>query len=60
MSQITKEQYKLIYTAKGWKAADLARTWGYKSADRVHQIARNENRELRYDHMLLGLPLKNR
>jgi len=60
MSQITKEQFKLLYTAKGWTATKLAKRWGYKDTSRIHQIARDENRPLRYDDMLLGLPLNKR
>ena len=60
MSQITKEQFKSLYTAKGWTATKLAERWGYKDASRIHQIARDENRHMRYDDMLLGLPLNKR
>lgn len=57
MRIVTKEQFKSIYTAKGWTAKELAKHWDYKDSSRIHQIARDETRSEKYNDMVMGLPL---
>lgn len=58
MKRLSKDEYKEIIKEKGWNLTEVSVRWGYKSSVRVHQIANNENRPIRYDDMVKGLPYK--
>jgi hypothetical protein len=58
MKNLSKEEYKQTIINKGWNITEVAIRWGYKSSVRVHQIANNEDRPIRYDDMVKGLPCK--
>lgn len=58
MKKLSKDEYKKAITDKGWSLTEVAERWGYKSSVRVHQIANDESRAVRWDDMVRGLPQK--
>lgn len=55
VSRYTPEQFKAIARYKGWKYTMLAERWGFTPVW-ISNIARDPNRPVKYDDMLIGLP----
>lgn len=55
---LSPAQFKALAKFKGWRYTELAARWGLQP-ETVSAIARNPERQVRYDDMLRGLPNLN-
>ena len=53
--RLTREEFRALAKAKGWKFTMLAARWGV-TPEWVSNISRDPQRDLRYDDALYGLP----
>ena len=54
-SRLTREEFRALAKAKGWKFTMLAARWGV-TPEWVSNVSRDPQRDLRYDDALYGLP----
>ncbi len=53
--RLTREQFRSLARAKGWKFTMLAQRWGV-TPEWISEVSRDPQRDLRYDDALHGLP----
>lgn len=53
--RLTRAEFKALARDKGWRFTTLAQRWGVTPAW-ISMVCRDEQRDLRYDDALLGLP----
>lgn len=54
-TRLTRIEFKALARDKGWKFTMLARRWGV-TPEWISMLCRDEQRDIRYDDALLGLP----
>ncbi|MGR6830988.1 hypothetical protein [Aliivibrio wodanis] len=53
---MTNEEFKHEYTKKGWTPTTLAKRWGYTAPTRIHQLAKNTQKNPYIIDAVRGLP----